>query len=173
MRLTPRVSRRARRAFTILELLIVIGILLAIGGLVFVNLIGAQEKSEVGTTRLQMQELERGIESFRFDMKRWPTEEEGLAVIWSKEAIASDEDQAKYGGPYLKNPAPKDAWGREWIFHIPSQTEGLDFDIVSIGPDGEEGTEDDISNHDARKAAEGDDLGEFSGSSSSGTPSGG
>ena len=172
MRTSTQASRRTRRGFTILELLIVIGILLAIGGLVFVNLIGAQEKSEVGTSRLQMQELERGIESFRFDMKRWPTEEEGLAVIWSKDAVSSEEDQAKYGGPYLKNPAPKDAWGREWIFNIPSETEGLDFDIVSIGADGEEGTDDDITNHDARKAAEGDDLGEFSGSSGN-TPAGG
>ena len=74
--------------------------------------------------------------------------------------------------PWLLNPAPKDAWGREWIFNIPSETEGLDFDIVSIGADGEEGTDDDITNHDARKAAEGDDLGEFSGSSGN-TPAGG
>ena len=52
---------------------------------------------------------------------------------------------------------PKDAWGNAWIYRQPSQVvEGFAFDIISLGPDGQEGTEDDISNHDDKKNAEGE-----------------
>jgi len=169
MRTKPR-----RRGFTILELLIVIGILLAIGSLVAVNVLGASEKADLKLARAQLQAFESALEQFRVEMKRWPSEEEGLAVLWSKEALASDEDKARYGGPYLKEAKPKDAWGNPWVFRVPSTIlEGQPFDIVSNGPDGQEGTEDDISNHDSRKEAGGDEFGEFSGSGSGSGTSGG
>jgi general secretion pathway protein G len=159
MRIKPR-----RRGFTILELLIVIGILLAIGSLVAVNVLGASEKADLKLARAQLQAFESALEQFRVEMKRWPTEEEGLAVLWSKEALANDDDKARYGGPYLKEAKPKDAWGNVWVFRVPSTIlEGQPFDIVSNGPDGQEGTEDDISNHDGRKDSA-DEFGEFSGS---------
>ena len=66
--------RNARRGFTIIELLIVIGILLAIGGIVLVNVIGAQDRADVGVTKVQMQGIEDGLQRFRVDMKRWPSE---------------------------------------------------------------------------------------------------
>ena len=157
-------TQSRRRGFTILELLIVIGILLAIGSLVAVNVLGASEKADLKLARAQLQAFEGALEQVRVEMKRWPTEEEGLAVLWSKEALASDEDQARYGGPYLKEPKPKDAWGNVWVFRVPSTIlEGANFDIVSNGPDGQEGTEDDVSNQDSRKEAAGDEFGEFSG----------
>ena len=79
----PRPTRRAmisRRGFSLLELLIVIGIILAIGGLVAVNLLGQQERADSGTTRIQMQNLARGLDDFKVDMKRYPSDEEGIAV---------------------------------------------------------------------------------------------
>ena len=159
MRIKPR-----RRGFTILELLIVIGILLAIGSLVAVNVLGASEKADLKLARAQLQAFESALEQFRVEMKRWPTEEEGLTVLWSKEALANDDDKARYGGPYLKEAKPKDAWGNAWVFRVPSTIiEGQPFDIVSNGPDGQEGTEDDISNHDGRKESS-DDFSKFSGS---------
>ena len=137
---------------------------MANGSLVAVNVLGASEKADLKLARAQLQAFEGALEQFRVEMKRWPTEEEGLAVLWSKEALASDEDQARYGGPYLKEPKPKDAWGNVWVFRVPSTIlEGANFDIVSNGPDGQEGTEDDVSNQDSRKEAAGDEFGEFSG----------
>jgi len=157
-------NKPRRRGFTILELLIVIGILLAIGSLVAVNVLGASEKADLKLARAQLQAFESALEQFRVEMKRWPTEEEGLTVLWSKEALANDDDKARYGGPYLKEAKPKDAWGNAWVFRVPSTIiEGQPFDIVSNGPDGQEGTEDDISNHDGRKESS-DDFSEFSGS---------
>lgn len=171
MRHSPNTARHraARRGFTILELLIVIGILLAIGSLVLVNVLGASEKADLKLCRAQLQAFENALESFRVEMKRWPTEEEGLAVLWSKDTLQDEADMEKYGGPYLKAPSPTDTWGNEWIFRAPSTiVEGANFDIISMGPDGQEGTEDDITNHDGRAEGAGDDFSDFTGGSSAG-----
>ncbi|MCA9284755.1 MAG: type II secretion system major pseudopilin GspG [Phycisphaerales bacterium] len=152
-----------RRGFTILELLIVIGILLAIGGLVLYNVLGASEKADVKLAKAQIQSFESALEEFKFDMKRWPSEDEGLSVLWSKEKLDAEEDQDKWTGPYLKEPKPKDTWGNEWIYRQPSSVEGRPYDIISPGPDKQEGTEDDITSNDGRVGTDGsDEFGDFS-----------
>ena len=155
-------SHNRRRGFTILELLIVIGILLAIGGLVLYNVLGASEKADIKLAQVQIQGFDRALEAFKLDMKRWPTEDEGLVVLWSKEKLESDDDRTKWAGPYLKEAKSKDAWGTEWIYRIPSQLrEGQPYDIISAGPDRQEGTEDDITNQ-MGKTSEDGSGGEFS-----------
>ncbi len=151
-----------RRAFTILELLIVIGILLAIGGLVLYNVLGASERADQQMTKARIKDFERALEAFRFDMKRWPSEEEGLAVLWTSERLDSEDETGNWQGPYLKEPNPRDIWGTEWIYRQPSQVrDERPYDIISAGPDRQEGTEDDITNHDDR-AGDQDDFDDFS-----------
>jgi len=160
-----------RRAFTILELLIVIGILLAIGALVVINVMGSQEKADKKLTLVQLQAFKNAIDQFRADMKRIPTQEEGLKVLWSREGL-DETDAERWGGPYLTDPKKIDAWGSEWLYKVPSEIEGIDFDIVSIGPDRQEGNEDDISLAKERaRSAGGEDA--FSDFKSPGTGVGG
>lgn len=147
-----------RRAFTILELLIVIGILLAIGALVVVNVMGSQEKADKKLTLVQLQAFQRALDAFKVDMKRYPSSEEGLKVLWSSEGL-EDSDKSRWGGPYLTDPKKVDTWGSAWIYKNPSEVEGIEFDIVSIGPDRQEGNEDDISLAQERsRSAGGDDA---------------
>ncbi|MFO0895777.1 MAG: type II secretion system major pseudopilin GspG [Phycisphaerales bacterium] len=168
--------RRPHRpsGFTILELLIVIGILLAIGGLVLMNLVGASEKADKKLAMAQMQAFQKAIDQFRLDMKRLPTQEEGLKVLWTKEGM-DETESAKWGGPYLQEPKPKDTWGNDWIYKNPAEIEGVEFDIISIGPDREEGSDDDISLAKERvKNAGGDDaFSDFKPAGSGGSGSGG
>ena len=72
--------RRVRRAFSLIELLIVIAIMLTLGGLVVVSLLPAKEKADVDVTKLQLDDFKRALDLFRLQMDRYPTEEEGLAV---------------------------------------------------------------------------------------------
>ncbi len=154
--------RNARRGFTIIELLIVIGILHAIGGIVLVNVIGAQDRADVGVTKVQMQGIEDGLQRFRVDMKRWPSEEEGVAVLWSSSGLEDEEESSKWGGPYLQKPAPNDQWGSAWVYRNPSEIEGLSYDLISIGPDREEGTDDDLNIHESIAGEDGSLDDEFS-----------
>lgn len=139
--------------------MIVIGILLAIGGLVLVNVLGASEKADIKLTRAQINAFESALEMFKAEMKRWPTEDEGLSVLWSKANLEDEADEAKWGGPYLKEAKSRDTWGNEWRYVQPSElVEGQAYDIISFGPDGEEDTDDDITNQDDRTDEEGELL---------------
>ena len=151
-------TRNRRGGFTILELLIVIGIILAIGGIVTVNLMGMSDKADVSLTKVKIQNVGRALDNYKLDMKRYPTEEEGIAVLWDKELPEDEADQAKWQGPYLEEPAPQDTWGFEWVYRSPSETEGVPYDLISVGPDGEEGTDDDLSNLEGRVGADGEPL---------------
>jgi len=160
-----------RRGFTILELLIVIGIMLVIGALVVINVMGARDKADVQTTVVQLKNFQLAIDSFRADLRRLPTQEEGIRILWTKEGL-EENDASKWGGPYLTDPKKVDNWGTEWIYKVPSEVEGIEFDIISAGPDRQEGTEDDISLARERvKSAGGEDA--FSDFRSSSTGVGG
>lgn len=141
-------DRAGRRAFTLIELLIVIAILLALGGVVLVNLIPKQQESEIKLTQVQIDQLDKALKLFKVDMKRYPAEEEGLTALWSKDSIQDEDEAQRWAGPYLETPSTKDTWGSEWIYRSPSETEGFEYDIVSLGPDRQEETDDDITNHD-------------------------
>jgi general secretion pathway protein G len=148
---------RSRRGFTLIELLIVIAILLAIGGLVVVNLIPRGEKAKTDIQRIQLDLIADALENFRLDLDRWPTQDEGLAVLWSADALEDDEDRGRWGPAYLDAPIQKDRWGNDLIYRFPGEIRGESYyDLVSPGPDGEEGTEDDITNHDRLRTEDGE-----------------
>ncbi|MHC5114562.1 MAG: type II secretion system major pseudopilin GspG [Planctomycetota bacterium] len=137
-----------RRGLTLIEVLIVIAILLAIGGLVVVNLIPKKEQADIDLTKAQIQSFDNALKLFKLDMKRWPTEEEGIRALWSRDALEDEEDAEGWKGPYLENPVPRDTWNNEWTYRYPGEIRGESFyDIISFGPDGEEDTDDDIHNH--------------------------
>ena len=127
-----------------------------------INLLGQQERADSGTTRIQIQNLNTALEQFKVDLKRFPSEDEGLAVLWDKELLEDESDLDKWQGPYLSQPVVRDMWGSEWVYRNPSEIEGVAYDIVSVGPDKEEGTDDDLSSNDARMDADGEMRDEFS-----------
>ena len=157
-----RVEITVRRAFTLIELLIVIAILLAIGGLVVVNLLPAKDQADVDLTTTQVDQFDNALSMFKLHMGRFPTEDEALTALWSKDAIEDEEEAANWKGPYLENPSPRDRWGSEWIYRFPGEIRGESFyDIISLGPDKEEDTDDDITNHDRFRDEEGEIAEEF------------
>jgi general secretion pathway protein G len=154
---TTHQHRNARRAFTLIEVLIVLVILLTLGGIVVVNVMPKKEQSDINATKVQLDQFEAALDMFKLDMNRYPTEEEGLSVLWSPTNLEEEEDEAKWKGPYLKEPKPRDLWGGEWVYQYPGQlvNESM-YDIISLGPDGEEDTDDDINNHYNMMDAEGE-----------------
>jgi general secretion pathway protein G len=150
-------DRRHRRAFTLIELLIVIAILLAIGGLVVVNLIPRGEQAKADLQRVQFDIIDSAMKQFRLDMNRYPTEDEGLEALWRQDSLEDEEDYERWRGPYLETPLAEDYWGGELTYRNPSEELGEGYyDVVSFGPDGEEGSEDDITNHDRLRDEEGE-----------------
>ena len=170
---TRQYDKHTRRAFTLIELLIVIAILLAIGGLVVVNLIPAGEQAKADLQLGQFDQIDRAMKHFRLDLNRWPSEEEGLAVLWNREQLEDEEDYQRWRRPYLEDAITQDMWGSELIYRYPGEIRGESFyDLISIGPDKEEDTDDDITNHDRQRDAEGEIAEEFEDFTPAGTDDG-
>lgn len=141
------------RGFTLIEVMIVIFIVLAIGGLVAYNLMGTRDKAEADLAKVDMNNLKQALKMFRFEHGRYPTDEEGLAVLWSKEAM-TDEEQLKKWSKRMDAPMPKDRFGNEWGYRqVSEHGDETTYDLWSYGPDKIEGTDDDIVSWD--KDAEG------------------
>ena len=163
-------SRSFRKGFTLIEVMIVILIVLALGGLVAYNLLGTKEDAENKLVQVDMNTFKSALKQFRFDHGRYPTDEEGLEVLWSKEKL-TDEEDAKKWRKLLEEPMPKDRFGNTWGYRQKSEHGDEDtYDMWSYGRDKQEGTADDINSW---KAEEGDAGGSAAPSGNSGSSSSG
>lgn len=154
------VARRARRrAFTLIEVLIALAIVLALSALIGVAVFSQRDKAEVQLAQTELNTLENAINMFRLDYNRVPMEEEGLEVLWNREALDPDADQDAWT-KYVEKPMTTDRWGNEWGYRAESEY-GADFDLWSNGPDGEPETEDDITSWEGLEGGEGGMGGDF------------
>lgn len=163
-----RVSRAATRAFTLIEVMIAILIVVAIGGLAAYNLMGTKKKADTGLATIEFQTLQKGLKQFYYTHNRYPSDEEGVKVLWDKTAM-TDEEEAKKWEQILENPLPNDKWGNPWKYAQKSEHGNEDmYDLSSAGPDKQEGTDDDLTSW----PKEGDPTSGESTPSSSGSSSG-
>lgn len=133
-----------RNGFTLIEVMIVLAILAALIGIVAVNVIGSKKDAKIGEAKIALGTIQRALDMFYADFDRYPTEEEGIRVLWDKEALVTeDEAEEEAWRKRLQKPAPEDPWGTEWGYREESEHEA-EYDLWSNGPDKEEGTEDDI-----------------------------
>jgi general secretion pathway protein G len=132
--LKDKLQRQA--GFTLIELMVVLFILGLLAMLVAPRLMGRVGKAKVKTAQTQIQMLATALDLFHLDVGRYPTDEEGLKVLYSK-----PESLPSWSGPYLDKPAPKDPWGREYTYKCPG--EHGPYDLFSFGATGQLGGEGD------------------------------
>ncbi len=118
--------------FTLLELLVVIVIIGLLVGYVAPRYFSQVGKSEIQVTKAQIDALDKALDQYRLDTRRYPTTEQGLHALVTKPA-----NETNWNGPYLKKAVPNDPWGRPYVYRNPGQKG--DFDLISYGRDGQPG----------------------------------
>ncbi|KKO65096.1 MULTISPECIES: type II secretion system major pseudopilin GspG [Janthinobacterium] len=126
-------ATRHARGFTLLELLVVIVIIGLLAAYVGPKYFAQLGKSEVTVAKAQIEAFEKSLDTYRLDVGRYPTTEEGLAAL----LVAPPAAGTRWNGPYLKKAVPLDPWGHAYQYRAPG-SKG-EYDIVSMGKDGQPG----------------------------------
>jgi general secretion pathway protein G len=122
------------KGFTLIELLVVVIIIGLLASLVAPKFFGKLGASKQKTAKAQIELFGSALDSFRLDVGRYPTTEEGLNALREKPSSVE-----KWQGPYLPKAIPKDPWGRDYVYKCPG--EHGEYDIISYGLDGQPGGE--------------------------------
>lgn len=134
----PKIRRNGgTRGFTLIELLIVMVIISLLAALVGPKFFGQEKKAKQRAAKGQMALFETSLDTFRLDVGRYPTTDEGLQAL-----RANPETSEKWDGPYLQKAVPMDPWGQPYSYESPGE-QGGDYSIRSYGADGEPGGEGD------------------------------
>ncbi len=129
--------RKRSSGFTLIEILVVLVILGMLAGLVGPRLFGKVDSSKVKTAETQVKMLKTALQTFRLDIGRYPTTEEGLASLGKR---PEGSDLPAWAGPYLDEEMPVDPWGHPYEYRDQAAA-GQDFTLYSLGSDGELGGE--------------------------------
>jgi general secretion pathway protein G len=127
-------KKRKEKGFSLIELLIVMVILGLLAALVAPKMFGKTDKAKQNAAQTQISFFESGLDTFRLDVGRFPTTEEGLQAL----RVSPDGDE-KWEGPYLPKEVPLDPWGNPYVYRYPGE-HGY-YDIISYGADGLPGGE--------------------------------
>jgi len=135
------ISRRIPNGFTILEIMVVLAIIGMIVALVGPKILGNLDKANLQAAEAQAKLLRGSVANFRLDVGRYPTTQEGLAVLVKPPADAATA--ARWRGPYVESvDVPLDPWKHPYQYSVPGAG-GQPFALYSFGPDGVRGGEGD------------------------------
>lgn len=128
----------SRKAFTLIEVLLVIVIVGIMAGMMVIKLSGRSQEARITRAQSDIRgTLSLALDMFEQDLGRYPTTEEGL------ESLVSDPDIPGWKGPYLKGELKEDPWGNPYVYSLDSEGTAK-YELNSSGPDGMAGTDDDI-----------------------------
>ena len=125
-----------RQGFTLIEILVVVAIIGMLGAVAVPAYMNYLADARVATTRSLIANVDVAVKSYNMKHGKYP---ESLEVL--------QEPQEDGGDPWLEGEAV-DPWGNELKYEKQGKKRPK---ITSAGPDGEEGTEDDITNYEAKK----------------------
>lgn len=139
----PYASRN--RAFTFIEIMLVVLIIGILMAAVVPSMVGKAKTARVAVAKRSIDSYDTALSAFEMGADRFPTNEEGLQAL-AKRPDSLDEDQ--WNGPYVKEILP-DPWKQDFVYRTPGEG-GTDYDLFSKGPDKAEGTADDVYRRDKK-----------------------
>jgi general secretion pathway protein G len=133
-------KQKLNRAFTLVEMLLVVTIIGILAALVIPKIAGKSEQARVTAAQTDIKAgIKTALDSFEVDNGFYPKSLQDL--------IQQPGNAKNWRGPYFDPPQlPVDPWGNPYVYYYPGKHNPNSYDLLSVGPDGKEGTDDDIGN---------------------------
>ena len=126
--------RSAREGLTLVEIMVVMAILGVLMAVLGGSLLGYLDDANADATKLTIGKIDGALQVYAAKHKgKFPSTSQGL------------EAAAKY---MPDGQVPTDAWGQDFQYYSPGTHSSAAYDILSVGKDGQEGTEDDVKSWD-------------------------
>lgn len=145
-RLLPQTGRGAA-GFTFIEIMVVVAILAILAALVVPRIMGRTDDAKRTAAKVQIRNIEGALQLYKLDNGVYPSTEQGLKALIEKPSVGVIPKKWKIGG-YLPK-LPEDPWGNPYKYLSPAPAQKGDYEIASLGTDGEvggEGVNADITN---------------------------
>lgn len=134
-RLATRSRQHLQRAFTLIELMVVLVIIGVLAALIVPNVIERADDARVTAARTDVNNIMQALKLYRLDNQRYPTSEQGLQALLARPTTGPAAPNWK---PYVEK-LPKDPWGQPYQYLNPG-VKG-EIDVFSFGADGQPGGE--------------------------------
>jgi general secretion pathway protein G len=128
------------QGFTLVEMLLVVAIIGILAVLVIPKIAGTTDTARKARVTTDIRGgIKTALDHYEIDNGTYPKSLNDLLV--------QPSDAKLWHGPYLDPPElPIDPWGNPYVYYFPSKRNQPTYDLLSMGPDGKEGTDDDIGN---------------------------
>lgn len=126
------------RGFTLIEIMVVVVIIGLLAAIVTPKIIGNIDTAAINRAKQEIRIIETALNLYRLDNFKYPTTEEGIEALVRNPGENSAPNW-KPGG-YLAS-VPVDPWNNPYQYAYPGQR-GREFDVYSLGADGQEGGDD-------------------------------
>jgi general secretion pathway protein G len=136
-------SAQSDEGFTLLELLVVLGIIVLLATLVAPQVLRYLGTARSDASRAQIASISTALELYSLDVGSFPPQQAGLAALLQPPA-----GQTRWKGPYMKKAdGLVDPWGRAYQYRFPGKAGQPD--VFTLGRDnapGGAGEDQDITN---------------------------
>ena len=126
--------------FSLIELMVVMVILGLLAAALVPRIMDRPDEARVTKAKTDIRALQTALRFYKLDNGRYPTTEQGLQALVEEPDIPPEPRNYRGGGYLEAENIPADPWGNDYIYRAPGEND-RDYEIISLGADGEEGGE--------------------------------